>query len=255
MNNKKIRLNRYISQCGVCSRRKADDLIKAKKVYVNGKLINKLGHLILPNKDKIKIGNKHLVLKNYVYYVFNKPKQVLSTLSDPKGRLTIADFLKNLDDRVFPVGRLDWDAEGLMVLTNDGELANKISHPKWGVDKTYLVKLKGNVTNAQLNKLKTGVSILGGKVKARYISKITKKDKNNDWVKITISEGKNRQIKRMFEKIKFDVLKIKRISIGNLSIGKLRKGQIKEINKSSIFNFKNLPQKIKRNNELPRNNK
>ncbi len=253
MQNKKIRLNKYISQCGVCSRRKADDLIKTKKVHVNGELISKLGYLILPNKDKVKIGNKHLVRKKYVYYMFNKPKNVLSTLSDPKRRPTIADFLENLDDRVFPVGRLDWDAEGLMVLTNDGQFANKISHPRWGVDKTYLVKLKGNVTNTQLNKLKTGVSIVGGRVKARHILKIAKKEKNNDWVKITISEGKNRQIKRMFEKIKFDVLKIKRVSIGSLSIGKLRKGQIKEINKSAIF--KNSTQKLKRSNELSRNNK
>ena len=245
MQTKKMRLNRYISLCGVCSRRKADDLIKSNKVHVNGKLVSTLGHIINPGKDKVKVGGKPIAQQHYAYYVFNKPKNVLSTMSDPKGRPTVFDYFKTLGKGLFPVGRLDWDAEGIMILTNDGEFANKLAHPRWGVDKTYLVKLKGTITQAQLNKLKTGVSIIGGKVKSKEATKLERKRGGNDWVRITISEGKNRQIKRMFEKIGFDVLKIQRISIGTLMLKGLKKGGIREITKPTVIKLTHQIQKNK----------
>ena len=229
----KVRLNKYISQCGVCSRRHADVLITSKKVIVNGRVVSKLGHTIVPNKDIVKVNGKKISQKQFAYYAFNKPKRILSTMSDPGGRPTVADFFKHIKG-IFPVGRLDWDAEGLMVLTNDGDFANKISHPKWGVDKTYLVKISGKINRNHIDKLLKGVTIIGGKVKAKSVMKIVRGDKRNDWVKITISQGKNRQIKRMFEKINLDVLKIKRISIGKLSLKGLKKGHLKEISKTSI---------------------
>lgn len=240
-----MRLNRYIALCGVCSRRKADDLIESKRVHVNGRLVSTLGHVVTLGKDKVKVGGKPVVQKHFAYYVFNKPKNVLSTMSDPKGRPTVFDYFKTSEEGLFPVGRLDWDAEGIMVLTNDGEFANKLAHPKWGVEKTYLVKIKGTISQVKLNKLTTGISIIGGKVRALEAVKLKKGKGQHDWVRITISEGKNRQIKRMFEKIGFDVLKIQRISIGGLMLRGLRKGGIREITKPKV---RKLIQGLKKSN-------
>jgi 23S rRNA pseudouridine2605 synthase len=168
----------------------------------------------------------------------NKPKGVLTTMEDPLERPTIADYLEGVPARVFPVGRLDWDSEGMLLLTNDGDFANKVMHPKAEVTKTYLVKLNGQPQPHHLEKLKRGVTIIGGKVSARHIDKIKKsgekKSDKYDWYKIVITEGKNRQIRQMFEKVGFDVIKLQRVAIGRLRLGALKVGELVYLNDVAV---------------------
>jgi 23S rRNA pseudouridine2605 synthase len=151
-------------------------------------------------------------------------------MEDPLGRPTVKDFLQDTPQRLFPVGRLDWDSEGLLLLTNDGDYAHKITHPSGEITKTYLVKLDGQPTTQHFEKLRRGVSIVGGKVKALYVNRMEKGEDKYAWVKIIITEGKNRQIRLMFEKIGFDVLKLQRTAIGNLKIGALARGKMLFLN-------------------------
>ena len=155
-------------------------------------------------------------------------------MSDPQGRTTVADFFSRVKGRVFPVGRLDWDSEGLLLMTNDGRFAQEVAHPKKEIPKTYLVKLDGQPTAEQLAKLKRGVSIVGGKVKALHVEKIQRGANKYGWYKIVITEGKNRQVRRMFEKIGFDVKKLQRVAIGKLTIGKTRKGEFRELTEKDL---------------------
>jgi len=230
-NDGKIRLNKLIADSGLTSRRKADRLIEEGKVFLNGKKVFEFGVRVDPNQDKIVVDGKPLRKKfEHMYIMFHKPRGVLTTMSDPEGRPTIADYLEHLPARVFPIGRLDWDSEGLLLLTNDGEYANKVTHPKDEVTKTYLVKVSGKPTDEQIRKLLTGVSIIGGKVKARHIEKITRGRDQYDWLKVIISEGKNRQIRQMFEKVGFDVLKLQRVAIGRLRLGALERGDMLFLN-------------------------
>ena len=173
--------------------------------------------------------------------MFNKPRGVLTTLEDPLGRPTVQDYLKKLPHRLFPVGRLDWDSEGLLILTNDGEYAQRITHPSAEVTKTYLVKVNGVPSAEQLAKLVRGVSIIGGRVRAQLAVKMPKGDsKLYSWVKVIITEGKNRQIRLMFEKIGFDVLKLQRIAIGKLKLGSVERGEIVFLNDAAAqLVFKN----------------
>ena len=205
-------------------------------IKVNNKLISQLGFKVDPRKDKVMVNDRFLDLtQNFVYYLFNKPKNVLTTLNDPKGRTHISDFLKGIKQRVFPVGRLDWDCEGLLILTNDGKFAHCVSHPRFGVTKTYIAKINGRIKAEDIHKLKQGVNILGKKTKAKEVICLKKGKSQYDWVKITISEGKNQQIKKMFQKIGFDVLKLKRVLIGQLATGHLQRGQIRMLHKKDFF--------------------
>lgn len=222
-----MRLNRYLAESGVTSRRGADDLIAKGKVQINGKRVYELGVKVQVKSDKVSVDGKlvHLELKK-VYLLFNKPKGVMTTMDDPEGRPCIGEYFSRFDTRVFPVGRLDYDSEGLLLLTNDGDFAQRVTHPKHEVLKQYLVKVSGQPTEEQVQKLRTGVTIIGGRVSAREIERLrgTASDKY-DWFKISIGEGKNRQIRRMFEKIGYDVLKLQRIAIGKLKMGGLPRGE------------------------------
>jgi 23S rRNA pseudouridine2605 synthase len=225
-----IRLNRYIAQCGIASRRHADELIEGGKVQVNGRRVFELGVRINPETDKVTVEGRPLHSEEKkIYVLFNKPKFVLSSMSDPTERPTVGDFFKKFPVRVFPVGRLDWDSEGMLLLTNDGEFSNRVAHPTNEVPKTYLVKVDGKPNNHQLEKLKMGVSTAVGKVRALDVKRIRRGADKYNWLLITIDEGRNRQIRRMFEKIGYDVLKLQRVSIGSLSIGKLKRGEFRVI--------------------------
>lgn len=223
-----VRLNKFLAVSGVAARRKADLLIEEGAVKVNGKTVFELGVKIHPEKDRVTVNGKPVKpvgLK--IYIALYKPESVLTAMSDEHGRSTVADYLKKVPFRVFPVGRLDWDTEGLLLFTNDGDFSQKISHPKSKVPKTYLAKIDGDPTPYQLEKLKKGVTIPGGKVKALEAKKIHVGDSEKyKWIKIVITEGRNRQIRKMFEKIGFDVKKLKRVAIGELQIGNLRKGEM-----------------------------
>lgn len=227
-----VRLNKYIADSGLCSRRKADELIDEGRVTVNGRKVFELGVKIDQAKDKVAVDKKVLrstVTKNFFYFIMNKPTQVLTTMSDPTGRPTIADYFpKSKNKRLFPVGRLDWDSEGLLIMTNDGEYSQRVTHPKEEIPKTYHVKIDRDLTEPKKQKLLSGVTIVGGKVKATEVYRMKKnvKGQKTFWVSITITEGKNRQVRRMFEKLEIDVLKLRRVSIGNLKLGNLKPGQV-----------------------------
>lgn len=178
--------------------------------------------------------------------MFHKPRGVLTTMDDPLERPTIQQYLEEIPTRVFPVGRLDWDSEGLLLLTNDGDYANKVTNPKEEVTKTYLVKVDGQPKPEQLQKLLKGVTIVGGKVAARSIEKVHRGRDKYAWLKIVITEGKNRQIRQMFEKIGFDVLKLQRVAIGRLRLGQLERGEmvfLNEVAAARVF-MADTPEKV-----------
>ena len=228
----RVRLNKYIADCGIASRRQADQLIEEGAVQINGKTTYELGVQVDPEVDRIVLRGKPIKPQTQkVYLVFNKPDGVLTSTSDPEGRPTVMDFIEKekVPFRVFPVGRLDWDTEGLLILTNDGEYSQKVTHPKFEIPKTYIAKLSGQITPHQMERLKLGVTIPGGRVKAIHIEKIKRPEENTsgkyDWVKIVIGEGKNRQVRFMFQKVGFDVRRLKRVAIGKLTLGPIKKGQ------------------------------
>lgn len=228
-NSGRVRLNKLLSEAGIASRRAADQMIEEGHVTINGKRVYELGIKVDPVHDKIMVDGKPLRrLTHKIYLLFHKPKGVLTTMSDPHNRPNVSNYLGKVPYRVFPVGRLDWDSEGMLLLTNDGDFANKVTQPKSEVTKTYLVKLNGQPQPEQIQKLLRGVSIIGGRVSAKHVEKIKRKDGSDkyDWYKIVITEGKNRQIRLMFEKIGFDVLKLQRIAIGKLRLGNLERGEL-----------------------------
>ena len=224
MKRKTLRLNHFLSSCGVCSRRKADEIIRTQKVTVNNKRVWDPAMQIHPETDSIKLDGKPVYLpKRKCYIAFNKPRKVITSMNDPKGRLCIADYFKKTKDRIFPIGRLDWSSEGLILLTNDGDFSMKVSQQK--IPKTYMVKLNGQPTTAQLSKLKKGVYTEVGRLKALYVKELKKKVSQHSWVKVIITEGRNRQLHRMFEKIGFQIKVLRRTSIGRLKLRSLKPGE------------------------------
>lgn len=239
------RLNRYLAECGIASRRKADALITEGAVKLNGKVVYELGVKIDPTQDQITVKGRPVTTKEEkVYFAFYKPLKVVTTMSDPEGRPCVGDFFKKSKKRLFPVGRLDWDTDGLLLITNDGEFANLVSNPQSNLPKTYLVKLDGQPSQERLEKLKKGVTIPGGKVKALECSIIPKGTSTKyEWIKIVITEGKNRQIRHMFAKIGFDVKKLRRVSIGNYKLGRMKPGETRPIpakDLMKVFEIKNI---------------
>lgn len=232
----RLRLNKYLAECGLASRRGADQLISEGAVQINGKTVFELGVKVEPGVDRITVNGKPVKPPTQkIYVIFNKPENVLTTMEDPEGRPTVADFMEKLPVRVFPVGRLDWDTEGLLLLTNDGEFAQRVMHPREEIPKTYLAKLDGQPTEKHLERLKMGVTIPGGRVKALHVERAkVGESKQYDWIKIVIGEGKNRQVRYMFQKIGFDVKKLKRVAIGQLTLGSLEKGQYAFLDEGGI---------------------
>lgn len=236
----RIRLNKLIADSGLASRRHADRMIEEGEVTVNGKRVYELGIKVDPEADRISVAGKPLrkPLSQKLYLIMNKPRGVLTTMDDPLDRPTVAEYLAGVPGRVFPVGRLDWDSEGMLLMTNDGDFANKVMHPKAEVTKTYLVKINGQATLLHLDKLRKGVTIEGGKVRAKHIERIKKsgdkKSEKYEWYKMIITEGKNRQIRQMFEKIGFDVIKLQRVAIGRLRMGAIKTGEFMFVNEAAI---------------------
>ena len=226
-----IRLNKYIAECGICSRRKADILIESGKVLVNDIVIKDLGVIIDDTKDQVKVDGKTISKENkYVYIMLNKPKGYVTTNSEQFGRKSVIDLI-DTDYRIFPIGRLDMNTEGLLLLTNDGEFANKLMHPKNKVEKTYIANVKGNITKEKTEHLINGVDI-GGYITKPAQVRIISKDKNE--IEIKISEGKNRQVRKMCENVGLRVLDLKRTSVGKLNLGNLKIGKYRYLNKNEI---------------------
>ncbi|MGB9812282.1 MAG: pseudouridine synthase [Thermovenabulum sp.] len=235
-----LRLQKFLSMAGVASRRAAEELISQKRVKVNGVTVTKPGIKIDTEKDTVEVDGKVCELKNtYVYIMLNKPKGYITTLYDPFGRPTILDLVKGLKTRVFPVGRLDKDTEGLLLLTNDGELAYKLTHPKHGIEKTYIVKVKGKVSKKAVNVLQKGVILEEGKTSPAKV-RILKSGIDFTILEVKIHEGKKRQIRRMCEKVGHPVIELKRIKIGELTLKGLKAGEWRHLTNKEIEYLKNL---------------
>lgn len=222
-----VRLQKLIASTGLSSRRKAEMLIASGRVTVNGKVVTELGTKVDPERDHVKVDGKHLTAAQpFVYLMLNKPKNVMSTLDDPGGRTTVKDFLRGVSVRVFPVGRLDFDSEGLMLLTNHGDLAQALLHPRYHVPKTYLIKVKGILTDEEIARLERGVRLDDGMTGPAFVKKV-KKAEQNSWLELTIREGRKHQVKRMLEAIGHVVIKLVRIRMGPLSLGNLDPGEFR----------------------------
>ncbi|RME61814.1 MAG: rRNA pseudouridine synthase [Candidatus Dadabacteria bacterium] len=230
---KEIRLQKYLSQCGVCSRRKAKRLILEGKVEVNERVITETGVKITPGKDKVRVEGIEVSQKEKGVVLFNKPAKVVSTLSDPQGRLSISHFIPAKFQGYFPVGRLDYESKGLVVLTNDGDLANFLLHPRYGSLRIYLVKVKGVFTKHLARKVKQGVKLKDGLVKANI--EILKATSKTTWLKVSLTVGKNRVIRRLMKKLGFSVLTLERVAHGPFYLGDLEAGKIKKLPKKTYL--------------------
>lgn len=223
------RLQKKIASLGYCSRRKAEELITKGLVEVNGEIVTKLGTTVKSGDVIVVEGNILDTNKNYEYYLLNKPKGVVTTTSDDKGRTTVVDLI-DTSTRIYPVGRLDYDTTGILILTNDGELANLLMRPNSLVDKTYIAKVEGMVTVPSLQKLRNGIVIDGvmtGKAKVKLKSYDKKKD--TSVIEITIHEGKNHQVKKMFESVGNKVIKLRREKYANLNLKGLMPGEYRPL--------------------------
>ena len=217
------RLQKVIAEAGIASRRKAEDLIKDGKVVVNGVIVTELG-VKVSNKDVVEVDGKIIEKEAKEYYLLNKPRGVVTTTNDDKNRKTVVDLI-DTNTRIYPVGRLDYDTTGVLLLTNDGEFANILMHPANKIDKVYIAKIDGIIKGNDINKLKYGIELDGKVVKpSRVKLKKVDKEKNTSLVEIIIHEGRNHQVKRMFEAIGFFVDKLKRERIDIFELGNLKSG-------------------------------
>lgn len=236
-----VRLNKYLAQAGIASRRKADELITQGRISIDGKTITELGLVLQKKPVRLEVdgtpvdsvsGKKH-------YYIFYKPKNVVTTMSDPEQRPCVGDFIRKMDQRLFPIGRLDFDAEGILILTNDGDLAHKLSHPSFGIEKKYEVKIKGKPSHETLEKLKRGLKLEDGFVKPTFV-KIVKTMKENTWVDIRVTEGRNHLIKRIWLRLKHPVIKLVRSEFAGIKAKGIRPGEIKKLGSKDLLHLLSL---------------
>jgi pseudouridine synthase len=233
------RLQKALARAGVASRRAAEAMIVQGRVRVNDKVVTALGTKIDPGKDDVRVDGRRIQVtspekQEHVYFLLNKPAGFLTTTKDDRGRKTVMDLVVGASQaRIYPVGRLDFDAEGALLLTNDGELANLLTHPRYHVPKTYMAKVKGSPPEDKLDKLRKGIYLEDGPTKPAHVE-IIEKAKVNTWVEITVTEGRNRLIKRMFWRIQHPVLKLVRTRFGALDTSGLRLGEYREISKKEL---------------------
>ena len=231
-----VRLQKFISQCGVASRRKAEELILQGKVKVNGKTAI-LGDKVT-EKDKVYVSGKRIVVprKSFRYIMLNKPRGFITTMSDERGRKCVAELVENVGERVYPVGRLDKDSEGMLIFTNDGEFANKIMHPRNSVYKIYRVTVHPDINEEQLIKLETGVE-LDGKKTAPAVVHVIHKEQGRVVLEMILHEGKNREIRRMCEAVGLEVARLKRTQIGGVKMGMLKQGDWRDLTEKELKNL------------------
>jgi 23S rRNA pseudouridine2605 synthase len=234
-----IRLNRYISNAGICSRRKADELIAAGVVSVNGEVVSELGHKVDPLKDVIRYNGETLKREKMVYVLLNKPKDYITTTDDPQERRTVMQLVEKASrERIYPIGRLDRNTTGLLLMTNDGDLADKLSHPKNNVTKIYQVELSKSLTQGDLNKIAFGLELEDGLIKPDMVSYVqggTKKE-----IGIQIHSGKNRIVRRIFEHLGYEVVKLDRTVYANLTKKDLPRGRWRYLDEAELIQLKHL---------------
>lgn len=244
MSNAKERLQKVIAQSGVTSRRKAEALILEGKVKVNNQVVTELGTKVGPD-DKIEVNGVPLEKELPVYYMFYKPRGVISSVKDDKERKVVLDYFENIEERIYPIGRLDYDTSGILLLTNDGEFANLLMHPKHGVQKVYVAKIKGIPSKMELARLRKGVKDKGEILKAsEYRVLSTDKKKNSMVIEVTLQEGKNRHVRRMMEQLGYPVIKLKRERYGLLTLDGLRVGEFRKLTPKEVNQMRNLATKI-----------
>lgn len=228
-----VRLQKAMAAAGVASRRASEDLIVAGRVKVNGKVVRELGTRIDPQTDSVWVDNRPVMLDlDRIYLAFNKPKGVVSSMADEHGRSDLSQFF-GAYDRVFNVGRLDAETTGILLMTNDGELANKLAHPSFGVEKLYVAKIRGRIERSTLQRLLTGVKLEDGLAKFDT-GKILDVSENTSLVEVTLHSGKNRIVRRMFDAVGHEVLELTRRSFGPLRLGNLKPGAIRELGKVEV---------------------
>ncbi len=232
------RIQRILAKAGISSRREAEQIVLQRRVTVNGKVVDTLGFKADLSRDHIKVDGKRLTrFEPVVTLLLNKPRGYLSTVEDPEGRPTVMDLLKNVKWRVYPVGRLDIDAEGLLIVTNDGGLAHLLSHPRFSISRTYLVKVKGVPEERELSRLKRGVMLEDGRARALSI-RILHGTEKNSWMEVVVGEGRNHLVKRLFSAIHHPVLKLKRTEFGPIRLGRLPAGQFRFLTPSEMTKLK-----------------
>jgi pseudouridine synthase len=237
-----VRLQRFLAQAGVASRRKAEELIVAGRVKVNGRVVSELGSKVDPVRDEVTVGGRKLVKQQPVYLVLNKPKGYVTTLSDPEGRPTVMELVGKVEERVYPVGRLDFNTEGVLLLTNDGDLAHALMHPSSEVKKTYMVKLRGEAGMDMVQALRDGVTLDdGSRTAPAEVSLVGPTEGgHNTWLEITIHEGKNRQIHRMAESLNLQVAKLQRVRYAGLDAEGIRPGRWRSLRREEVDSLRRL---------------
>ncbi len=235
----KIRINKYLSSAGLGSRRKCEELVLSGKVRCNGSIVSNLGFLV-GETDKVTVDGKLVEpVKEHGYIMMHKPKGYITSMSDDHGRKTVVDLLPEEYKTLKPVGRLDYDSEGLLLFTNDGDLAFNLTHPSHEVAKTYVVKVEGDVKESQLAVMRAGVVVDGVRLKKCKV-KILEKQEKETRLEVVISEGKNRQVRKMFDAVGLTVVFLKRTQIGDLRLGGLARGKVRPLDKSEILYLKSL---------------
>ncbi len=244
------RLQKILARAGIASRRASEELITSGRVTVNGTVITRLGTRVDPFEDSIKVDGRRIKgFERPVYLVLNKPKGVLTSMEDPEGRPTVAGLIKRSKERVFPVGRLDMQSEGLLILTNDGDLARNLMHPSRNVPKTYLVKVRGVPEANDLRRLENGIRLDGRKT-APAEARIARPGANA-WVQITISEGRKHQVRRMMDAVGHPVSKLRRIRLGGVSLGKLPVGEVRPLTEAEVARLKRAAATEKKSGKRP----
>jgi 23S rRNA pseudouridine2605 synthase len=217
-----------MAQAGVASRRKCEEWITSGRVQVNGVIVRELGVRVDPKRDEILVDGKPLTRPKHVYILLNKPTGVITSVTDTHNRKTVVDLIHDIDTRIYPVGRLDFDTSGLLLLTNDGELTNRLIHPRYHIDKTYRVVARGSVDDHDLQRLEKGVELEDG-LTAPATAKLVKRDTRTTTLLLTIHEGKNRQVRRMMDAIHHPVIELERIQMGPLTLGDLKQGAYRHL--------------------------
>lgn len=235
------RLQKVISQAGVASRRESEKIIQQGRVTVNGKVVTEMGTKVTPGKDRIMVDGKPIAGEKLVYILLYKPKGIVTTLKDPQDRKTVASLVSDITQRIYPVGRLDYNTEGLLLLTNDGALTHALIHPSKKIDKTYIAKIAGRPSQEKLDLLRVGIQLEDGMTAPAVINMIDfDRERNMTSLQITIHEGKNRQIRRMFEAIGSDVKQLKRVQFAFLTLEGLRRGGYRHLLPQEVEALQNL---------------
>jgi 23S rRNA pseudouridine2605 synthase len=235
-----VRLQKLLARAGVASRRAAEELIRDGRVRVDGKVVAQMGVTVDPARAVVKVDGRVVrPVEQHHYFLLNKPTRVVCTLADPEGRRTVRDLLPPGTGRVYPVGRLDWDAEGVLLLTDDGDLAHRLMHPSYEVERTYHVKVKDQIDDRALERLGRGVFLDDGRARAEGVQ-LLRRTRENSWVSLTLREGRYHEVKRLCLAVGHPVLKIRRVSYAGLGVGRLAPGALRELTTAEVDRLRRL---------------